>query len=55
MPPKNNSIPIKPSESYIMTHEEEELQYEISKLQYQVQQISILQREIKDEIDGLKA
>ena len=55
IPPKNNSTPIKPSESYIIMHEEEELQYEISKLRYQVQQISILQREIKDDIDGLKA
>ena len=53
MPPKNNSIPIKPSESYTMTHEEEELQYEISKLRYQVQQISILRRETEDDIDGL--
>ena len=35
-------------------HEEEELQHEISKLWYRVQQISILQREIKDGIDGLK-
>ena len=38
-----------------MTHEEEELQYEISKLRYQVNQILILQRAIKDDIDGLKA
>ena len=38
-----------------MTHEEEELQYEISKLRYQVQQVSILWRAIEDEIDGLKA
>ena len=38
-----------------MTHEEEELQYEISKLRYQVQQISILRRATKDDIDGLKA
>ena len=37
-----------------MTHEEEELQYEISKLWYQVQQISILRRETEDDIDGLK-
>ena len=37
-----------------MTHEEEELQYDISKLRYQVKQISILQRAIKDDIDGLK-
>ena len=50
----NNSTPIKPSESSIMTHEKEELQYDKSKLQYQVQQILILQREIKDDIDGLK-
>ena len=55
MPRKNNSTPIKPSKSYTMTHEEEELQYEISKLQYQVQQILILRREIEDEIDGLKS
>ena len=54
MAPKNNSIFIKPSESYTMMHEEEELQYEISKLWYQVQQISILQREIKEDIDGLE-
>ena len=54
MHPKNNSIPIKPSEIYTMTHEVEELQYEISKLRYQVQQISILRRAIEDEIDGLK-
>ena len=38
-----------------MTHEEEELQYEISKLRYQVQPVSILRRAIEDEIDGLKA
>ena len=38
-----------------MTHEEEELQYDISKLRYQVQQILILQRATKDDIDGLKA
>ena len=38
-----------------MTHEEEELQYEISKLRYQVQQVSILRREIEDEIDCLKS
>ena len=37
-----------------MTHEEEELQYEISKLWYQVQQVSILRRAIEDGIDGLK-
>ena len=44
-----------PSKIYTMTHEEEELQYEISKLGYQVQQISILRRATEDEIDGLKA
>ena len=38
-----------------MTHEEEELQYEISKLWYQVQQISILRRATEDDIDGFKA
>ena len=38
-----------------MTHEEEELQYEISNLWYQVQQISILRRATEDDIDGLKA
>ena len=54
MPPKNHSIPIKPSKIYTMTHEEEVLQYEISKLRYQVQQVSILRRSIEDEIDGLK-
>ena len=54
MHPKNNSIPIKPLEIYIMTHEEEELQYEISKLWHQVQQISTLRRATKDDIDGLK-
>ena len=37
-----------------MTHEEEELQYDISKLRYQVQQISILRRATEDDIDGLK-
>ena len=37
-----------------MMHEEEELWYEISKLHYQVQQISILQRAIKFDIDGLE-
>ena len=55
MPPKKNSTPIKPSENSTMTHEEEELQHDISKLRDQVQQIWILQREIEDDIDGLKA
>ena len=54
MAPKKNSTPIKPLEIYTMTHEEEELQYEISKLRYQVQQILILRRATEDDIDGLK-
>ena len=54
MDPKNNSTPNEPSEISTMTHEEGELQYEISKLRYQVQQILILQREIEDDIEGLK-
>ena len=54
MHPKNNSIPINPSKIYTMMHEVEELQYEISKLWYQVQQILILRRATKDDIDGLK-
>lgn len=41
-----------------MMHEEEELQHDISKLRVQVQQISLSQRETKDELkgdmDGLK-
>ena len=36
-------------------HEEEELKHDISKLQDQLQQISISQRESKDDLDGLKA
>ena len=49
MPPKKNSTPIKPSEGYTMTHEEEEVQHDISKLQEQVQQISLSQRVTKNE------
>lgn len=53
-----NSTPIKPSEISTMTHEEEELQHDISKLWEQVQQISLSQRETIDELkgdmDGLK-
>ena len=41
-----------------MTHEEEEVQHDISKLGYQVQQISLSQRVTKNEMeakmDGLK-
>ena len=52
---KKNSTPIKTLEGSTMTHEEEDLQYEISKLRYQVlQQISILRRATEDDIDGLK-
>ena len=47
MPHKNNSIPIKPSEGSTMTHEDEELQHDLSKLQEQVHQISLSQREKK--------
>ena len=36
MPPKNISTPIKPSEGSTMTHEDEELQHDVSKLQEQV-------------------
>ena len=35
-------------------HEKEELRYDISKLWLQGPKILILQREIKDDIDGLK-
>ena len=45
---KNNSTPIKPSEGSTMTHEDEEVQHDISKLQEQVHQILILQRATKN-------
>ena len=54
MPRKNNSTPIKPSEGSTMTHEDEELQHDLSKLQQQVQQISLSQRATKNEMDVLK-
>ena len=58
MAPKKNSTPIKPSEGSTMTHEDEELQHDLSKLQEQVQQISLSQRAAKNEMeakmDGLK-
>ena len=58
MPRKNNSTPIKPSEGSTMTHEDEELQHDLSKLQEQVHQISLSQRATKNEMetkmDGLK-
>ena len=37
-----------------MTHEDEEWQHDILKLQEQVQQISLLQRETKNEMEVLK-
>lgn len=46
--------PIKSSEKYTMTHQEEELQHGISKLWDHVQQLSLSKRETKDEMDGLK-
>ena len=52
MPPKNNSTSIKPSETSTMTHEEEELQHDISKLQDQVPQISLSYRTTKNEIEA---
>ena len=50
MAPKKNSTPIKPSEGSTMTHEDEELQHDLSKLQEQVQQISLSQRATKNEM-----
>ena len=38
-----------------MTHEDEEMRHDISKLQEQVHQISILQRETKNNMDGMEA
>ena len=37
-----------------MTHEDEELQHDISKLQEQVHQILLSQRETKNEMEALK-
>ena len=54
MTPKNNSTPIKPLESSTMTHEDEELRHDLSKLQEQVHQISLSQREAKNEMEVLK-
>ena len=51
---KNNSTPIKPLEGSTMTHEDEEWKHDISKLQEQVPQISLSQRETKNEMDILK-
>ena len=54
MAPKKNSTPSKPLEISNMTHEEEDAEHEFSKLQDQVQQISLLQRAIKNEMEVLK-
>ena len=54
MPCKNNSTPIKPSKGFTMTHEDEELQHDLSKLQEQVHQISLSQRATKNEMEVLK-
>ena len=54
MAPKNNSTPIKSLEGSTMTHEDEEWQHDISKLQVQVQQISLTQRETKNDMEVLK-
>ena len=58
IPPKNNSTPIKSSKFSTITHEEEEVQHDISILQDQVQQILLSQRVTKNEMeatmDGLK-
>ena len=54
MATKNNSTPINPLEGSTMTHEDEEWQHDISKLQEQVQQISLLQRATKNEMEVLK-
>ena len=51
MAPKKNSTPIKPLESSNMTHEDEEWQQDTSKLQEQVQQISLLQRATKNDME----
>ena len=54
MPPKNNSTPIKPLEGSTMTHEDEEVQHDISKLYEQVHQIPLSQRAAENEIEVLK-
>ena len=54
MPRKNNSIPIKPLEGSTLTHEDEELQHDLSKLQEKVHQISLSQRATKNEMEVLK-
>ena len=54
MTPKNNSTPINPLENSTMTHGDEEWKHDISKLQEQVQQLSLSQRETKNEMEVLK-
>ena len=54
MPHKNNSTPIKPSEGSTMTHEDEELQDDLSKVQEKVHQISLSQRATKNQMEFLK-
>ena len=53
-PPKNNSTPIKPSEYSTMTHEDGEVQHDISKIQEQVHQISVSQSATKNEMEVFK-
>ena len=52
MTPKKNSIPIKTLGYFTMTHEDEEMRHDISKLQEKVYQISLSQRETKNNMDG---
>ena len=47
MTPKKNSTPIKPSEGSTMTHEDEEMQHEMSKLQ---EKVHLSQRETRNEM-----
>ena len=54
IPPKKNSTPIKPSEYSTMTHEDEEVQHDISKLQEKLHQIYLSQRATKNEIEVFK-
>ena len=62
MAPKNNSKPIKPSEGSTMTHEDEEMQQEISKLQEKVHlsqiatknQMEVLKKGVEANMLGLK-
>ena len=48
------ATPSKQPGNSTMTHEEEELQPDISELRDKEQQISLSQRETKDDMDGLK-